>query len=273
MKPLYLVAASAFAMTAAACGPKVPPARAALECPATQGDLTRTSIAPDGRTCTYATSGGAEVTLQLVNVTGSPDTTLAGIEKTLLADRTPAAKVAAGADAEGKEEAASEPAKAGPEAVTAAEKAAKEARDDTNGLDIKVTVDGKDHKGVITDGDGRTQVNLPGIHVVADDANDTADLRIGPLRVNASDDGATIRFFRDVRLRGEALSREKRGVRATFMYTGEDLPQGYRFVGYEAGGPKRGPLTVAVVKSKSDGPDGHDIYPDVKKLVRKNGGV
>jgi hypothetical protein len=78
---------------------------------------------------------------------------------------------------------------------------------------------------------------------------------------------------RDVRLRGEALSRDRRGLRATFIYTGKDLPDGYRFVGYEAGGPKAGPITVAVVKSKIDGEDNGDIYPDVKKLVRRNGGV
>ena len=66
---------------------------------------------------------------------------------------------------------------------------------------------------------------------------------------------------RDVRLRGEALSRDRRGLRATFIYTGDDLPNGYRFVGYEAGGPKVGPITVAVVKSKSEGHDGSDIYP------------
>jgi len=267
MKPLFLLAASALALTAAACGPRVPPTRAALDCPTTQGDLTRTSASPDGKACTYATKDGAEVTLQLVNVTGGVDATLASVEKTLLADRAPAPV------SEGKDATATAPGKAGAEAVAAAEKAAKEAREDTNGLDIKVTVDGEDQKGVVTESNGKTRVNLPGVHIVADDANDTADVQIGPLRVNAGDDGATIRMRRDVRLRGEALNPEKRGLRAMFIYTGEDLPAGYRFVGYEAGGPKRGPLTIAVVKSKSEGPDGHDIYPDVKKLVRKNGGV
>ena len=72
---------------------------------------------------------------------------------------------------------------------------------------------------------------------------------------------------------GEPLRREKRGFRALFIYTGDDLPDGYRFVGYEAGGPKRGPITVATVRSRNDGPDGEEIYPDVKKLVRRNGGV
>jgi len=56
-----------------------------------------------------------------------------------------------------------------------------------------------------------------------------------------------------------------------FIYKGDDLPGGYRVVGYEAGGPKSGPITVAVVKSKESF-DGDDIYNDVKRLVRKNGG-
>jgi len=266
MKPLYLAAASALALTAAACGPKVPVARGALDCPSSQGDLHRTAMAPDGKTCTYASEDGAEVTLQLVNVVGGPDATLAALETHLLADRTPAPKTAATADG------GTEPAKAGTAAVKDAEKAAKEAHEDTSGISVQID----DHHGkaeVVTEDGGTTRVNLPGIHVVADDKNDTADVRIGPLRVNAGDDGATVRMRRDVRLRGEALNPEKRGLRAMFIYTGEDLPAGYRFVGYEAGGPKRGPLAVAVVKSKSEGPDGHEIYPDVKKLVRKNGGV
>lgn len=263
MQPFHFAFASALALTAAACGPKVPAARAALDCPATQGDLTRTSVSPDGKACSYASKGGAEVTLQLVKVTGSPEATLNAIETNLLADRTPAAKT--------PDEVA--PPKAASAAATDAERAAREAAADTDGVSIRVDV-GKDSKAaVVTEDRGTTRVNLPGIHVVANDQTDTADVRIGPLRVNASDDGAAVRMRREVRLRGEALNPEKRGVRAMFVYTGDDLPEGYRFVGYEAGGPKRGPLTVAVVKSKSEGPDGHELYPDVKKLVRRNGGV
>ena len=122
-------------------------------------------------------------------------------------------------------------------------------------------------------GDGTATVNLPGIHIVANERDETANIRVGPITVNAGDSGATIRIRRDVRLRGQALNPEKRGLRATFIYTGEDLPEGYRFVGYEAGGPKTGPITVAVVKSKLEGDAGSEIYPDVKRLVRRNGGV
>jgi len=271
MKPLYLVAASALALTAAACGPKVPAVRAALDCPPTQGDLTRTSASPDGKACTYTNGGGAEVTLQLVNVTGSPDATLAAIETTLLANRT-----APAATAEGDAKTPAQAVKAASaDAAKDAAKAAKEAADDTKGVTVQVSVNDKhDHDtGIVTEDGGTTRVNLPGIHVVANDSDDTAKVRVGPLTIDAGDDGATVRMRRDVRLRGEALNPEKRGLRAMFIYTGDDLPEGYRFVGYEAGGPKRGPITVAVVKSKSEGPDGGDLYPDVKKLVRKNGGV
>ena len=62
-------------------------------------------------------------------------------------------------------------------------------------------------------------------------------------------------------------------MRATFIYTGKDLPAGYRYVGFEAGGPKGGPLTVAKVRSKRDTESGDKIYHDVQELVRRNGGV
>ena len=286
MKPLYLACASALALTAAACGPKVPAARAALDCPATQGDLTRTSAAPDGKVCTYATPEGAEVTLQLVSTAGGVDTALGAIETTLLANR------AAPTDAkDGKA-----PAKADAKTTASAAKAEAEAKADAGGVEIHVssdgtrrvdsnfTVDGKDADAVNVDvkggktivtesADGTTRVNLPGIHIVANDADDTARVQVGPLKIDAGGEGATIRMRRDVRLRGEALNPEKRGLRASFLYTGQDLPEGYRYVGYEAGGPKRGPITVAVVRSKAERHDGDEIYGDVKKLVRRNGGV
>ena len=49
MRPLLLLAASTLALTTAACGPKTPAARAALDCPLTQGDLSRTPASADGK--------------------------------------------------------------------------------------------------------------------------------------------------------------------------------------------------------------------------------
>lgn len=285
MKPLYLVAVSALALTAAACGPRTPAARAALECPLKQGDLMRTSASPDGKACTYTSSDGAEVTLQLVSTAGGVDKALGNIETTLLANRAPP-KPAAEVSGKDAAKASASAAKAEAEAQGDA-KGGVELHADADGnvkVDSDFTVNGKksdavnvelkNGQTVVTDSDdGTTRVNLPGIHIVANDSDDTAKVQVGPIKIDAGGDGATIRMRRDVRLRGEQLNPEKRGVRATFIYTGEDLPEGYRFVGYEAGGPKRGPITVAVVKSKSEHHDGDNVYGDVKRLVRRNGGV
>jgi len=273
MKTLYLLAASGLALTIAACAPKTTPVRAALECPQTQGDLSRTAVATDGKSCTYVTSNGAEVTLQLISIASGADAALSAVETTLLANRqVPRAdEPTKAADGKPATDKALE-ARAESQINDEIEKAVGEARQDTQSAGVTVRID-KTGKHVSETGDGKTRVDLPGIHIVADDANDSANVRVGPITINAGDGGATIRMRRDVRLRGEALNPEKRGLRATFIYTGEDLPAGYRFVGYEAGGPKAGPITVAIVKSKLEGDDGGEIYPDVKKLVRKNGGV
>ena len=118
---------------------------------------------------------------------------------------------------------------------------------------------------------GSTRVELPGIHIVAGD--DKADVRIGAITVKAQNNAATVRIFTDQRLKGEAFSREKRGVRATFIHAGDQPTDGYRLVGYEAGGPKAGPLTVAIVRSAPGDSDEQDIGSDVKRLVDRNAGV
>lgn len=295
MRTLLFLAASALALTAAGCAPKAPTARAALDCPASQGDLTRKSASADGKTCIYTSAGGAEVTLQLVSTAGGVDTALSGIETSLLATRV------ADADKNGDTAAKDDgqtPAVADAKAKASAAQAEAEARGDAakGSIEMHADVDGKtkvegdfkvdgkdtdavnvemrNGKTVVTESkDGTTRVNLPGIHVVANDKDDSAQVSIGPIKIDAGGDASTVRIRRDVRLRGEALNPERRGIRATFIYTGKDLPDGYNFVGYEAGGPKRGPITVAVVKSKAGDLDDDEIYPDVKKLVRKNGGV
>ncbi len=277
MKPLFFLAASILALTTVACSPKAPPARAALDCPSREGDLTRTAAAPDGKACTYTSDDGAEVTLQLVSLQGAgPDMALSTIETTLLANRRPS-DASNDASAKSPETAGAEDAseKASASGAADVDRARAEALADSRDAGVKVDARIGDSGKTVstTDSGGTTRVSLPGIRIVANDRDDTANVKVGPITVNAGDNGLTVRTRRDVRLRGEALNPDKRGVRATFIYTGEDLPDGYRFVGYEAGGPKAGPITVAVVKSKSEGPDGGDLYPDVKKLVRKNGGV
>lgn len=247
-----LVATSVLGLSVAACGPEAPPARTALTCPAAEGALSRTSVSPDGRTCAYATRDGVEVTLQLVALKAGVDATLSGFETALLADRAKPIPRPSPSEVEG-------PAQAGSDA----ERAVRQAEADA-GTDIGLEVD---------EDRGEVRFSLPGIHIFASDHDDTALVKVGPLTVNAGGDAATIRVRRDVRLRGETLNPERRGVRATFLYAGGDLPEGYRYVGYEAGGPKHGPITVAVVKSKSERQEGDRVYSAVRRLIRLNGGV
>lgn len=255
MKSLILLAAaSTLALGAAACSPGSKASqRTKLDCPVTQGDLTRTGAAADGRTCSYRTAEGAEVTLQLVS--GDANVTLKSIESTLVAATTAQPGAAATGDA-AKDAAASKPPA---RAVAETEKKA------------ELHVDHEAKPMASNDGGPTHRVDLPGIHITTGE-ND-AKVRIGGLTVDAAEDEATVRIRNNVRLRGEAFSRQKRGVRATFIYTGKSLPDGYRFVGYEAAGPRVGPLAVAVVKSRYEGEDGGEIYPDVKRLVRMNGGA
>lgn len=119
-------------------------------------------------------------------------------------------------------------------------------------------------------GDGdRADIALPGVRIHA--AGDQANVRVGSLHVDAGKGGAVIREARDTRLRGEQLSPERRGYRASYIVAGAGLPEGLTTLGYMAGGPKAGPLTVAVLKMKTH--DGKVIHHDVARLVRRNGGI
>src|SRR4051794_6073140 len=85
MKPLLLLSACALALsTAAGCAPSGPPkARAALDCPATQGDLDRASAAADGKSCIYTSRNGDEVSLRLIPVSANYEAALQPIEQEL----------------------------------------------------------------------------------------------------------------------------------------------------------------------------------------------
>jgi len=256
MKNILLIAAST--MVLAACGQGGKHAVAKLDCPATEGDLTRISMAGDGKSCIYRSSDGAEVTLELIKVVGNADETLAKIEADLRSTPGPAGNTATSLDGKIRDVAAAkaEVAAVAAEVARVQAEAAADAR-----IDVSTS-----------DGDGETsRIDLPGVHISED--GDDANIRIGPLKVDSTGDDTTVNIYRDVRMRGEALAREKRGLRATFIYTGKDLPEGYRYVGYEAGGPKTGPLTIAKVRSKVDTESGDKIYHDVQELVRRNGGV
>jgi hypothetical protein len=263
-----LMCASVMALGLAACGPQTPPVRAALDCPPKQGDLTRTNVAADGKSCAYKAAGDVEISLQLVAAPGGDaQGALKTIEAQLLAGRLAPSKSVDAAKS-------SDSATTADDVEAEVRAAVAEAVHDAAGSGTDAVAIAKRNGIVIGEDDnGTAHINLPGIHIVANEKDETANIKVGPITVNAGGEGATVRMSRTVRLRGEQLRREKRGLRATFIYAGKDLPNGYKFVGYEAAGPKSGPLAVAVVKSKGEGPDGEELYPDVKKLVRLNGGV
>jgi hypothetical protein len=256
-------------VAAAACAPRTPAtARVALDCPATQGDLSRASVAPDQKTCLYTTHDGDEVSLRLISASGGYQAALEPIRQELQAEvqtdkQVAEAKVKA---AEAEVKAAAADAKSASAGAASAAKAAKQAAEDALGE----AKDAKDEARDAGDVGANTHIDLPGIHINADEGG-KADVNVGPIHVNAGENGAVVQFARDVRLRGEALSPEKRGFRATYIVAKDNLKDGWRAVGYEAGGPKAGPITVAVVKSKTG--ERHDIFDDVKRLVRRNSGA
>lgn len=271
MKPLHFLSACGLALAGlSACAPTTPAtARVALDCPSDQGDLRLSNMSPDRKTCLYSTHDGDQVSLRLIPVSGSYQAALQPIEAELQGEIETAQQKAAGA-AGGTASAV-----AGSASAAAAAKAARQAADDALGATQQAKKDADEdasNKVSVNGGDGRgdhAHIDLPGIHINADD--DRADVDVAGVNVNAGENGATVRMSRDVRLRGEAFSPERRGFRAIYILARDDLKDGWRSVGYEAGGPKAGPIVVAVFKAHEG--HHHDVSDDVKRLVRRNGGV
>ncbi|CAN7177064.1 hypothetical protein LJR225_000397 [Phenylobacterium sp. LjRoot225] len=230
MKSLHLAFLATAAVSVAGCNrPADATLRTALDCPPSQGDLTRTGLSADRRTCTYVSAKGDQVSLRLLPVSTTPDAALRPVEAELRSLIPPTTL---------------------PRAARAASGGGNEAGDSD-------------------EGDGhQARVSLPGIHINAQ--GDKAEVKIGSLHVDAHDGGAVVRESHDVRLRGQALAFKRRGYRALYIVARGDLPGGMTSVGYEAGGPRKGPLAVAVVRMKSHG---DDIYRDVRRLVRRNAGI
>lgn len=277
MKILILAGASVFALSTLGCSQAArtdATVSGRLNCPSEQGQLERVSAAPDGKSCLYRIGSGTEVNLKLIPlVNGNATATLATIEgelKAIAESGKPSAK------SKPESALATEAAKISAEAKADAQTGTD---DDTKVDDIDKSIEAEvnaklKEKGIEVDNQGEhdtARVDLPGIHITAD--GDNADVRVGPIHVDARGDTATIRSLETVRLRGEGLSREKRGIRAMLIYAGDNLPNGYRFVGYSASGRKSGPLVVAIVKSKSEDGFHGDIHGDINRLVRRNGGT
>ncbi|PHY20203.1 hypothetical protein [Caulobacter sp. BP25] len=221
-----------------------------LDCPETQGALRRVSAAADGQSCAYE-SPTASVDLRLVRLNGGDaEAALSPIEAELK----------------------------GVMPLPPAPTPPKDAKSDKN----------------------HASIHLPGVSI--DAHGDTADIRIGHLTINSDGGAAEVKVSKNVSVKSDggksivnitadeehgggdvairatdsgAEVRAKKGgddVRSTLILANDKAPKGFRLAGYEARGPKGGPLAVAVVKAKTRDTDDHDLFKDMKALVRHNVG-
>lgn len=135
--------------------------------------------------------------------------------------------------------------------------------------------------GATADADGdssgdKTEINLPGLHIKADDSG--ANVQIGGIKVDADDEGAKVKVGNSVTVNANDEGAEIRNartgddVRATYILVSDKAAGGHHVVGYEARGPKAGPIVVAVVKATRDERSQHDLFDDMKDLVKRNVG-
>ncbi|PZR33583.1 hypothetical protein [Caulobacter segnis] len=218
-----------------------------LDCPEHQGALRRVSVANDGQSCVYE-SATASVDLRLVRLNGGDaEAALAPIETELRGVMPPPP-----------------PTPKPPHQMKGDKNHASSIHlpglsIDTNGeaADIRIG-----HLTINSDG-GAAEVKVnKNVSVKSDDSKGEVNVNDdGDVSIRANDNGAEIR----ARKAGDA-------VRSTLILANDKAPKGFRLAGYEARGPKGGPLAVAVVKAKTRDTDDHDLFKDMKALVRHNVG-
>ncbi|MDQ0463915.1 hypothetical protein QO010_001686 [Caulobacter ginsengisoli] len=207
---------------------------AKLECPQSQGELTLVSAAPDGQSCNYA-GKGSEVTLKLLAIqAGDPATVLGPIE-TELRGLMPAKPVDVTTKVEADED---------HEATSV----------DLPGIHIK------------TEKDGSAKVNIGGAIKVDADKDGKAKVNVGDkVKVDADDDRAEVHI-------SDAEQDAKTGSITAFFVLTDKGASGYKAVGYQARGPKTGPIAVAVVKVKTEAGRDDGAFRAAKDLIRLNVG-
>lgn len=224
-----------------------------LDCPERQGALRRISVAEDGQSCAYE-SATASVDLRLVRLNGGDaEAALSPIEAELKGVMPPPP-----------------PTPKPPHQMKGDKNHASSIHlpglsIDTNGeaADIRIG-----HLTINSDG-GAAEVKVnKNVSVKSDDGKGTVNITAdedhgdGDVAIRASDGGAEIR----------ARKGGRDDVRSTLIIANDKAPKGFRLAGYEARGPKGGPLAVAVVKAKTRDTDDHDLFKDMKALVRHNVG-
>ncbi len=252
----------------------------ALQCPETMGSLTRKGSAQaDGKVCVYTGPRGAEVSLHLVTLDGeTADQALKGFETRLLTAMPHTAAQMAEGEAKANADAAraeADAARAEADGARAAADSARAAADASpSGDRVNVTAPGLR----VDAQDDRARVRLPGIRIDAD--GDKASVNIGGLHINADDKDASVNLSTDeetvsIEAHDDAAQIRTRApgeaTRQTYLLT-DNRPSeaGWRLVGYEARGPRGGPIVVATVRAKDRNSDG--VFDDAKDLVTLNVG-
>jgi hypothetical protein len=259
-----------------------------LNCPERQGRLDRIRVAADGKSCLYRGEDDTEVELRIMPLAGDADATLKGLEQQLrplvlisdgASDGTPAAAPGDAAPADAKAAARIDAAAAADAGVPASAKAEAAADAEADAEDE----DWGDHD-VHVDVDRPVRVALPGIRIDANGETDKADIRIGPLRINADGANDSVIMSRkpaggvghdfslvakDDRAEIRVNDGGKANVKSMLILASDDPgPEGYQLVGYVARGPRNGPLVVATVRSKSG--DHDHALDNAGDLVKKN---
>jgi hypothetical protein len=291
MKTIVLFAAASALIGLCACTPptdkyghwgkEAQPLKALtkLDCPEEKGDFKRTSIAPDGRSCTYAGDDDSTLELKLVNVSGGVDATLNGVENDVHAlvpvnfDHPAAATPAAEAAA------ASAPASSSTASVSVS----------TSGGATNVSMhpaggklpngrsserdSGHDNVNIdlpmvhIHAGEDKAKVRVAGINIDADDSTDSAHIEgknsmIGAVKIEAHEGEAIVR-----------IDNSDANIRRRVQFSSDTAgPQGDYTAGYVAHGPRSGPLVVGVVRIKQKHHDNDDLFEDARKLVKDAAG-
>lgn len=253
----------------------------ALQCPQTQGSLTRKgSASAEGTVCNYIGPKGAEVSLHLIALDGkTPAEVLKAFERRLSGDLPEAVaqlKAAAEADearvqADAARAAADTASEAAAVAGEAAEKAGAEAdRASVRAPGVRIETEGDD-----------ASVRLPGVHI--ETKGDHSSVRIGGFHIDANDSNGSARVTGssgggdDVSITAHEESAEVRAhaagpaTRTSWILTNNNpSATGWRMVAYDARGPVGGPLVVATVRSR----DAHRgrVMEDARDLVALNVG-
>lgn len=231
-----------------------------LQCPQTQGSLTRKGTAIEGgAVCTYAGPRGAEVSLHLVRLDGATpaealkafeDRLSAAMPQTVAQLKTAAVEAAA--------------------AATAAETPARDVdRASVRAPGVEIEAEGDD-----------ATVRLPGLHI--ESKGDQASVRIGGFHIDANDGEGSVNIEGSegedsVSIQANQDAAEVRtstgggATRANWILT-DNRPSeaGWRLVGYEARGPAGGPIVVATVRARDR--DRGRVFEDAKDLVTLNVG-